>query len=147
MTPEHLAREALDLAGKATPGDRWYKRFHRGGDCYGPLDTLRGPFFSWILFRKKEQAPINYFSDAEQDAEFIAASRTLVPELAQSLLDTLAQLKAAEERALLLMACLEEIRNPETGLTHRDMCILANSALANRYPTPLPDPGLKEGGK
>lgn len=66
--------ELKKYAEAATPGNYWFKKFHRGGDSYGPEDTLRGPFFHWLRFVSPSQTPPSVTFDPEKNAAFIAAA-------------------------------------------------------------------------
>lgn len=104
MTPEQLAREALDLAKDASPGPWEHQESSDRGGSFGC-----GPKHNLCL--EDCEHPCSDAIKAEYDAAFIAHAGTHYATIAQSLLDTLAQLKAAGERELDLRKYLLSIKD------------------------------------
>ncbi len=143
MTPEQLAREALDLAGRATPGP-W--------ECIGgEFVSFIGRCFFNVVSQPEADGERSFIVPGRADLEncdFIAHAGTHYATIAQSLLDTLAQLKAAEEREGMLKECLIKISQPINAWEDADLITAqsqwAQACLSSCYPDKSPASG--EGG-
>jgi hypothetical protein len=98
-TIKHLAQSALELAEKATPGEWTISTV----DCgYDETDVIKEGVGIYPL----HIAECSQLNGVEDNARFIAAARTLLPILAQAVLDELEREKAND--ALLAAAKASE---------------------------------------
>lgn len=88
--PAREAKRALELADAATPGE-WEPHVERWHNPYGPDEEGgSGPRFEAKYVGGKPVTSVQAFADAD----FIAESRTLVPELAEEVLRLRKELSA-----------------------------------------------------
>ena len=95
LTVKELVEKSRELDKKATPGE-WFWRWPKEGSCYlnsGLKDLLNsivlmGGNFE-IAVREPEHGALRSMDPDNANAQFIAQSRTLLPQLSQALSDVI----------------------------------------------------------
>jgi hypothetical protein len=103
-----LIEKLKSLQAKSSQVGSWYA--HRGGDCYGPEATVRGPYFRWFKCADVEEQYRKHVAEPEDDVKYAAAAMNHVPELIKTI-------EARDEEVKRLMDCLKEAQKALVGGT------------------------------